>query len=102
MKAYLRADDRGYRASLADVVAGLACRRLVEMLVTSRGPEKTAGAVGGPGGVGRRRRRSRGATVSGGGRLVIHGRERLMVRRGEGEGTGAGRGGRGGEQVRLV
>lgn len=90
MTAYLRADDRGYRAGLADVMAGLVCRRLVEVvLVVSRGPEKTAGDVGGPGGVGWRRRRSRGATVSGGGRLVIHGREWLMVRRGQGEGAGA-------------
>lgn len=101
LKAYLRADDRGYRAGLADVMAGLVCRRLVEVvLVMSRGPEKTAGDVGGPGGVGRRW--SRGATVSGGGRLVIHGREWLMVNRGQGEGAGAWRSGGGGEQVRLV
>lgn len=101
MKAYLRADDWGYGAGLADVMAGLVCRRLVEVvLVMSWGPEKTGGDVGGPGGVGWRR--GRGATVSRGGRLVIDGREWLMVRRGQGEGAGAGRAGRAGEQVRLV
>lgn len=66
----------------------------------SRGSEKAAGDVGGPKGVGRRGWRSRGATMSGG--LVIHGWERLMVRRRQGEGAGAWRGGGGGEQVRLV
>lgn len=66
----------------------------------SRGPEKTAGDVGGPKGVGWRRWGSRGATMSRG--LVIHGWERLMVRRWQREGAGAWRGGRGGEQVRLV
>lgn len=82
-------------------MAGLVCRRLVEVvLVMSRGSEKTGGDVGGPRGVGGRR--SRGATVSGGGRLVIHGREWLMVTGGRGEGAGARRGGGGGEQVRLV
>lgn len=82
-------------------MAGLACRRLVEVvLLMSRGSEKTAGDVGGPKGVGRRGWRSRGATMSRG--LVIHGWERLMVRRWQGEGAGAWRGGRGGEQVRLV
>lgn len=73
-------------------MAGLVRRRLVEVvLVERRGPEKAAGDVGGPGGVGWRSwRRSRGATVSGGGgRLVIHGRERLMVCGGQGEGAGA-------------
>lgn len=65
----------------------------------SRGPEKTAGGVGGPEGVGRRRWRSRGATMSRG--LVVHGWERLMVRGWQREGAGAWRGGGGGEQVRL-
>lgn len=106
-KAYLRADDRGRGAGLARVMAGLVRRRLVEVvLVERRGPEKAAGDVGGPGGVGRGSwRRSRGATVSGGGgggRLVIHGRERLMVCGGQGEGAGAWRGGGGREQVRLL
>lgn len=62
--------------------------------------EKTSGDVGRARGVGWRRR-SRGATVSGGGRLVVHGREGLVVRGGQGEGGGAwGRGG-GRDQVRL-
>lgn len=102
LKAYLRADDRGDRAGLSDIMAGLACRRLVDVVLMSRGSEKTAGDVGGPKGVGWRRWRSRGATMSRGGRLVIHGWDWLMVRRWQGEGAGAWRGGRGGEQVRLV
>lgn len=100
LKAYLRADDRGYRGGLSDVMAGLVCRRLVEvLLLMSRGPEKTAGDVGRPEGVGWRGRGSRGATVSRGGRLVVHGWEWLMVRRWQWEGAGARRGG---EQGRLV
>lgn len=60
---------------------------VVVMMVMGRGAEQTSGDVGRARGVGLRRR-SRRATVSGGGRLV-HGRERLVVRRGQGEGRGA-------------
>lgn len=99
--AYLRAEDWGYRAGLADVVAGLACGRLVEVVVVmGRRAEKTSGHVGRTRGVSWRRR-SRGATVSGGGRLVVHGREGLVVRGGQGEGGGAWGGGGGMAQVRL-
>lgn len=62
--------------------------------------EKTSRDVGRARGVGWGRR-SRGATVSGGGRLVVHGREWLVVRGGQGEGRGSrGRGG-GRYEVRL-
>lgn len=70
------------------------------MMVMSWRAEKTSRDVGRARGV-RLRRRSRGATMSRGGRLVVHGRERLVVRGGQGEGRGAwGRGG-GRDWVRL-
>lgn len=73
---------------------------VVVMMVMGWSAEKTSRDVGRARGVGWRRR-SRGATVSGGGRLVVHGRERLVVCGGQGEGRGArGRGGRR-DQVRL-
>lgn len=72
---------------------------MVVMVVSWRA-EKTSRDVGWARGVGLRRR-SGGATVSGGGRLVVHGRERLVVRGGQGEGRGAWGGGGGGEKVRL-
>lgn len=72
---------------------------VVVMMVMGWRAEKTSRDMGRARGVGRRR--SRGATVSGGGRLVVHGRERLVVRGGQREGRGArGRGG-GGDKVRL-
>lgn len=43
----------------------------------------------------------RGATVSRGGRLVVHGRERLVVGGGQREGRGAWGGWRGRDEVRL-
>lgn len=62
---------------------------MVVVVVMGGGSEETSGDVGGARGVGLRRR-SRGATVSGrGGRLVVHGREGLVVRGGQGEGGGA-------------
>lgn len=73
---------------------------VVVMMVMGWRAEKTSRDVGWARGVGWRRR-SWGATVSGGGRLVVHGREWLVVRGGQGEGRGArGRGG-GRYQVRL-
>ncbi len=66
---------------------------VVLMMVMGWRAEKSSRDVGRARGVGWRRR-SRGATVSRGGRLVVHGRERLVVRRGQREGRGAwGRGG---------
>lgn len=61
---------------------------VVVMMVMRRGPEQTSGDVGWARGVGLRRRSGR-ATVSRGGRLVVHGREWLVVRRGQGEGRGS-------------
>lgn len=71
---------------------------VVLMMVMGWGAEQTSGDVGWARGVWWRSRR---ATVSGGGRMVVHGRERLVVCGGQGEGRGAwGRGGRRG-RVRL-
>lgn len=71
---------------------------VVVMMVVGWRAEKTSRDVGRARGVGWG---SRGATVSGGGRLVVHGRQRLGVRGGQGEGRGA-RGRRGGgDEVRL-
>lgn len=73
---------------------------VVVVMVMSWRAEKTSRDVGWARGMGWRRR-SRGATVSRGGRLVVHGREWLVVCGGQGEGRGArGRGG-GRDQVRL-
>lgn len=92
----LWAQDWGYGAGLARAVAGLAGRRLVVvvMVMVGWGAEQAGGHVGGPGGVGWRGR-GRGATVSGRGRLVVHGRRRLVVRGGHGERQGSRRGGGG-------
>lgn len=83
--SYLRAHNRGYRADLANVMAGLTGGGLVVvvmvmmmmMVLMRRRAEKSPGDVRWARGVGWR---SRGATVRGGGRLVVHRRERLVVR----------------------
>lgn len=68
------------------------------VMVMSGRAEKTPGDVGWARGVGWR---SRGATVSRGGRLVVHGREGLVVCGGQGKRRGAwGRGG-GRDRVRM-
>lgn len=69
------------------------------VMVMSRGSEQASGHVGWPRGVGRRWW-SRRATVSRGGRLVVHGRQWLMMRRGHREGQGSKRGGGGRGRVR--
>lgn len=99
--AYLWAQDWGYRAGLADVMAGLAWGRLmvVVMVVMSRRAENTSRDVWWARGMGRRRY-SRRATMSRGGWLVVHGWEWLVVSGGQVEWMGAwGRGG--GGHVRM-
>lgn len=74
---------------------------VVVVMMMGRRAENTSRDVGWARGVGWRRRRSRGATLSGGGGLVVHGRELLVVGGGQGEGRGPrGRGG-GRDHVRL-